>query len=43
MSSRGELEEAHEFLAKNPDIRHIQIMFSDNNGVLRGKSIRPSE
>ena len=43
MSSRGELEEAHEFLANNPDIRHIQIMFSDNNGVLRGKSIRPSE
>ena len=43
MQTRGTIEEAHEFLAKNPDIRHIQIMLTDNNGVLRGKSIRPSE
>jgi glutamine synthetase len=43
MQTRASLEEAHDFLAKNPDIRHIQIMLSDNNGVLRGKSIRPSE
>ncbi len=43
MPERAAWEEAHEFLARNPDIRHIQIMLSDNNGVLRGKSLRPSE
>ena len=40
---RASPEEAREFLARNPDIRHIQMMLVDNNGVLRGKSLRPFE
>ena len=40
---RAAPEEATEFLARNPDIRHIQMMLVDNNGVLRGKSLRPFE
>ncbi len=43
MPERAAWREAQEFLAKNPDLRHIQMMLSDNNGVLRGKSLRPSE
>lgn len=43
MTERAAIGEAHEFLARNPDIRHVQIMMSDNNGVLRGKSLRPHE
>ncbi len=43
MTVRAPVEEAQRFLADNPDIRHIQMMVVDNNGVLRGKSLRPSE
>lgn len=40
---RAAPDEAREFLAKNPDIRHVQMMFVDHNGVLRGKSLRAHE
>lgn len=42
-SYRASPDEAHEFLARHPDIRHVQMMFVDLNGVLRGKSLRPDE
>lgn len=40
---RAPLAEALEFLARNPDIRHIHMLHADNNGVQRGKSLRPDE
>ncbi len=40
---RGSIDEARDFLQKNPDIKTINIMISDLNGVLRGKMIRPNE
>jgi len=40
---RASPDEAREFLARNPDIRHVQMMLVDHNGVLRGKSLRPHE
>jgi len=40
---RAPLAEALEFLARNPDIRHIHLLHADNNGVQRGKSLRPDE
>lgn len=43
MTSQPGLEEARDFLATHPDLRHVQLMLTDNNGVLRGKSLRPSE
>ncbi len=42
-SYRASPDEAREFLARNPDIRHVQMMLVDHNGVLRGKSLRPHE
>jgi glutamine synthetase len=35
--------EAREFLARHPDLRFVQAMFCDLNGVLRGKSVRPAD
>lgn len=43
ISYRASPDEALEFLARHPDIRHVQMMFVDVNGVLRGKSLRPDE
>jgi len=43
MNHRASPAEAREFLAANPDIRHVQMMLTDHNGVLRGKSLRPVE
>ena len=43
MNTGASMDEAREFLARNPDIRHIQLMLTDANGVLRGKSVRPDE
>jgi len=40
---RASPDEAREFLAENPDIRHVQMMLVDHNGVLRGKSLRRHE
>ena len=40
---RAAPDEARAFLAANPDIRHVQMMLVDHNGVLRGKSLRPCE
>ena len=40
---RAPLAEAEAFLAQNPDIRHIHMLHTDNNGVQRGKSLRPDE
>lgn len=40
---RASPDEAREFLARHPDVRHVQMMLVDNNGVLRGKSLRSGE
>ena len=36
-------EEARRFLAEHPDVAQVQILLTDNNGVLRGKSLRVHE
>lgn len=43
MNEHGKPAEAAEFLARHPDLQHVQMMFTDCNGVLRGKSLRASE
>jgi glutamine synthetase len=43
MHEHGRAEEAAGFLARHPGIKHVQMMFSDCNGVLRGKSLDVSE
>ena len=35
--------EVRRFLDENPDIEQVQVLLSDNNGVLRGKSLRVHE
>ncbi|MBI5617948.1 MAG: glutamine synthetase [Gammaproteobacteria bacterium] len=37
------IEEARRFLADNADIEQVQVLLTDNNGVLRGKSLRVHE
>jgi glutamine synthetase len=37
------LEEARRFLEDNPDIEQVQVLLTDSNGVLRGKSLRVHE
>ncbi len=36
----ADVDEAKEFLAKNPDIEFIQIVFTNQSGVPRGKNLR---
>lgn len=36
----ADIDEAREFLAKNPDIEFIQIIFTNQSGVGRGKNLR---
>lgn len=43
MSTGSHPDHAREFLARHTDLRHIQLMLTDLNGVLRGKSVRRHE
>jgi glutamine synthetase len=42
-STRASPDEARDFLARHPEVRQVQMMFVDHNGVLRGKSLRAGE
>ena len=43
MNTGSHPDDARAFLAQHPDLRHIQLMLTDLNGVLRGKSVRRHE
>ena len=43
MSTGSHPDHARAFLAHQPDVRHIQLMLTDLNGVLRGKSVQQHE
>lgn len=43
MTTGAAVAEATEFLNRHPEVRHIQLMLTDLNGVLRGKSVRRQE
>lgn len=43
MNEHGDPAEAAAFLASHPELQHVQMMFTDCNGVLRGKSLRATE
>jgi glutamine synthetase len=39
MSEKADLSEAQAFLDANPEIRSVELLIADMNGVLRGKRI----
>jgi len=43
MSTGSHPDQAREFLARHPELRHVQLMQTDLNGILRGKSIQRQE
>ncbi|MBK8956840.1 MAG: glutamine synthetase [Proteobacteria bacterium] len=43
MSTGSDPAQAREFLARHPELRHVQLMQTDLNGILRGKSIQRAE
>ena len=40
---RAPLTDAETFLATHPEVRYIHVLHTDNNGVHRGKALRPDE
>ena len=40
---RAPLSDAESFLAAHPEVRYIHVLHTDNNGVHRGKALRPDE
>ena len=43
MSTGSHPDQAREFLAAHPQLRHVQLMQTDLNGILRGKSVQRDE
>ncbi len=43
MSTGSHPDQAREFLARHPELRHVQLMQTDLNGILRGKSVQRAE
>lgn len=43
MSRFADVQEARDFLAANPDIRRVHLLFTDMTGVFRGKAIQAHE
>ncbi|EKV30006.1 glutamine synthetase family protein [Caenispirillum salinarum AK4] len=43
MSRFADAQEARDFLAANPDIRRVHLLFTDMTGVFRGKAIQAHE
>lgn len=43
MTRFAEVQEARDFLAANPDIRRVHLLFMDMTGIFRGKAIQAHE
>ena len=43
MSTGSQPHQARDFLALHPDLRHIQLLLTDLNGIARGKSVQRHE